>query len=89
MNPKEGFPSPKKNVRVIVAYFEEELGERIGFIWEITANNEKITDIMVVYDGSNPFMNEKKAVKEYETNYQKHILVPSKFSFKVTHVHGD
>jgi hypothetical protein len=84
-----GLPSPKQGVRVAVGYFEDKLVERIGFIWEIQTDNEKITEIRVVYDGSNPFMNEGSAVKEYENKYQKQILVPSKFPFKVTHIDAD
>jgi hypothetical protein len=55
-----GLPSPKENVKVIIAYFKAENGNpnRIGFIWEVTYTKDKITNIRVVYDGSNPLMNE-------------------------------
>jgi len=91
-----GLPSPKKDVRVVVARFREKVDaldgqevERIAFIWEITVHNNKITDIRVVYDGANPLMNEVNAVKEYEAKYPKYhnkILVPSRFPFEITHV---
>lgn len=85
-----GLPSSKQDVRVVIAYFEDDLsGERIAFIWEVTANNEKIKDIRVVYDGSNPLMNEQITVKEYEAKFHKQVLVPSHFPFEITHVHGD
>ncbi|WP_078433669.1 hypothetical protein [Metabacillus halosaccharovorans] len=59
-----GLPSPKKGVKVIVAYFRSELGgERIAFIWEVAVKDEKITQIRVIHDGTNPFMEEAKIEK--------------------------
>ncbi len=54
-----GLPTSKDNKMVFVAYFNdgEDQPSRIAFIWEITSNNTKITNIRVVYDGSNPLMN--------------------------------
>ena len=45
-----------ENVMVSVAYFDNGKGSegRIAFIWEITIIKNKITDIRVVYDGSEP-----------------------------------
>lgn len=58
-----GLPSPKENVVVSVAYFDDkEKSKRIAFIWEIAFSKDKITDINVVYDGSNPFMNESNII---------------------------
>jgi hypothetical protein len=86
-----GLRSPKPNKKVLVAYFEDEDKEleRMAFIWEVTTKNEKITDIRVVYDGSNPFMNEAKAVKEYESKIHKTVHVPTNFPFKITHIDAD
>ena len=85
-----GLPSPKKNVMVSIAYFSaENNSERIAFIWEVTSNKEKITNIRVVYDGSNPFMNESKARMEYEAKNKTNVLYPSKFPFDITHISGD
>ncbi|MGE7694986.1 hypothetical protein ACQKNC_12880 [Lysinibacillus sp. NPDC094177] len=85
-----GLPSPKENVRVALAYFNdgENMPERIAFIWEITFNQEKVTDIRVVYDGYNPFMNESKIIKEYMKKYIVNILTVSQFPFDITHVKG-
>ncbi len=51
-----GLPSPKENVMVSIAYFDDGKGfqGRIALIWEITIVKNKITDIRVVYDGSEP-----------------------------------
>ncbi|KOS62794.1 hypothetical protein FJQ98_06885 [Lysinibacillus agricola] len=86
-----GLPSLKANVRVSLAYFDdgEDMPERIAFIWEITSNQEKITDIRVIYDGSNPFMNESKMIKEYSNKHKANILTASKFPFDITHVEGN
>ncbi|MED1866014.1 hypothetical protein P4V41_21415 [Fictibacillus nanhaiensis] len=85
-------PSPQKNKKVIISYFERDFEEtadtdrRIAFIWELTVSKDKITSINVVYDGSNPFMNEP--VKDFRKKFNKEILVPSYFPFDVTHVQG-
>lgn len=57
INRVTGLPSPNENVSVTMAYFDDGEGmqERIAFIWEITFVEDKVTDIRVVYDGSNPF----------------------------------
>lgn len=84
-----GLPSPTKGVKVMVAFFDGELGgERIAFIWEVAVKNERITQIRVIHDGTNPFMEEAKLVKEYEKKFNKNILVPSKFPFEITGCHG-
>ena len=86
-----GLPSPNENVRVSIAYFYDgdNEPERIAFIWEITSNREKITDIRVVYDGSNPFIDELKAINEYEAKNRTIVLAPSKFPFDITHIDAD
>ena len=85
-----GLPSPKENVMVSVAYFDDgEEKNRIAFIWEITFSKDKITDIHVVYDGSNPFMNESYVIKEYNEKNKIGILTASEFPFDVTHIEGE
>lgn len=83
-------PSPKESVSVALAYFNdgENRPERIAFIWAVTFNEEEVTDIRIVYDGSNPFMNESKLMKEYMNKYIANILSVSKFPFDITHVEG-
>jgi len=90
INRVTGLPSPNENVSVTIAYFDdgESMKGRIAFIWEITFSKDKIKDIRVVYDGSNPFMNESKVIKEYEAKNKTNILPPSKFPFDVTHIGG-
>lgn len=85
-----GLPSPNENVRVTIAYFDDgdNAIKRIAYIWEITYEKEKITDIRVVYDGSNPFKNELKMIEKYETKNNINIDPPSEFPFEVTHVDG-
>ncbi|MFF5994087.1 hypothetical protein AAGS61_04895 [Lysinibacillus sp. KU-BSD001] len=86
-----GLPSPTEQMRVVIAYFDdgENIAERIAFIWEVTTNQEKITDIRVVYDGANPFMNEGAIIKEYEAKHKTKILKASEFPFTITHVEGN
>jgi hypothetical protein len=83
----QGLSSPEKEKMVFVGRFQQE-GEiqRIAFIWEVTFGKEKIEQIRVVADGSNPYMNEKIATRDYKKRYQKEVLVPSHFPFEVTHV---
>jgi hypothetical protein len=88
----QSLPSPKKNKKVIIAHFNKEpignegFNERIAFIWELSLIKEKIAAIDVVYDGSNPFMNEP--IKAFHKQFNKEPLVPSFFPFAVTHVEG-
>lgn len=85
-----GLPSPKKNVIVSVAYFDdEEIPNRIAFIWEVVFNKDKITNINVVYDGSNPFMNESNVIKQYNAKNKTGVLTASEFPFDITHVEGN
>ena len=85
-----GLPSPKENVIVSLAYFDdEESSNRIAFIWEIAISKDKITHINVVYDGSNPFMNELHIIKEYKNKNKTGILTASEFPFEITHVDGN
>lgn len=86
-----GLPSPKGNVRVSVAYFDDgkNAPDRMAFIWEVTYKKNKITDIRVVYDGSNPFMNELNIIKAYKKKFSKNILGLSSFPFDITHVDGE
>ncbi|WP_186577977.1 DUF4367 domain-containing protein [Aquibacillus kalidii] len=85
------YHSPKENVSVLVANFDdgENKPERTAFIWEVTSKEDKITNIRVLYDGSNPFMNELKIIKEYNNKYDKEILGLSKFPFDITHIDGE
>jgi hypothetical protein len=73
---------------VSIGYFdsEENEPERIAFIWEITSNKEKVTDIRVVYDGSNPFEDESKVIREYQDKMKTPVLAPSEFPFDITHI---
>lgn len=86
-----GLNSPNENVRVIIGYFEsgENEPERIAFIWEVTSNKEKVTDIRVVFDGSNPFIDEAKAIQEYQDKMNTPILAASEFPFDITHIDAD
>ncbi|QOR67307.1 hypothetical protein IM538_03980 [Cytobacillus suaedae] len=82
--------STNENKRVAIGYFNygETQPEQIAFIWEVTLKKDKISNIRVVFDGSNPMMNESKVVEEYEANHHKKVVVPSHFPFSVTHVDG-
>jgi hypothetical protein len=62
--------------------------ERIAFIWEVSIKNNKISKIKVVSDAANPYMNELIVTKEYKEKFNKEILVPMHFPFKMTHVDG-
>jgi hypothetical protein len=63
--------------------------QRIAFIWEITVNNNKISKIKVISDVSNPHMNELIFTKQYKDKFNKEILVPAYFPFRMTHVSGE
>jgi hypothetical protein len=87
----QGLPTDDKNSMVLLAHFkkEEETGiQRIAFIWEVTVQGDRISNIRVVSDAANPFMNEQVIFKEYREKFHKDILVPSHFPFTVTHVNG-
>ncbi|WP_410982418.1 hypothetical protein [Bacillus cereus] len=84
-----GVTSPRKDTKVLIAYFKEKYGEnRIAFVWEIIAKNNKISRVKVLYDGTNPFMEEAKIVKEYEMKLKQKVLVPTKFPFEVNRFYG-
>ncbi|MDR6999934.1 hypothetical protein [Neobacillus niacini] len=86
-------PSPHRNARILLAHFEREyfdnnsFAERIAFIWEVYVENNKISRIKVLSDLSNPLMNEP--IKEYQEKFNKQLLVPAYFPFKITHVQGN
>ncbi|WP_246938986.1 hypothetical protein [Bacillus pinisoli] len=89
----QGLPSSKEDTMVFIGYFGEEKVEnsdegitRIAFIWEVTVTNNRVSNIAVVSDAANPFMNELKATKTYRSKYNKTVLVPSYFPNDVTHV---
>ncbi|MBM7661116.1 hypothetical protein JOC85_001888 [Bacillus mesophilus] len=89
----QGLPSSKKDTKVFIGYFGEEKIEdhdegirRIAFIWEVTVTRDKVTNITVVSDAANPFMNELRATKTYKSKNNKTVLVPSYFPNDVTHV---
>ncbi len=88
INSCSGLKSPHENVKVSICYFEsrEDEPERIAFIWEVTSNKEKVTDIRVVYDGSNPFVDESKAIREYQEKMKTAVLAPAEFPFEITHI---
>lgn len=85
-----GLPSPQKNKSVSIAYFDsgDNLNDRIAFIWELSYVKDKITDIKVVYDGANPFLNEISTIKEYETKNKVKVLTEYELPFEVTHING-
>ncbi|MBS4172911.1 hypothetical protein [Bacillus sp. FJAT-49736] len=83
-------PSPHKNTKVLIGYFKKEeiskgnFIQRIAFIWEVKIDKNKISQIIIVADGSNPFMNEP--INQFKVKYGKELLVPAYFPFSVTHV---
>lgn len=93
INRVTGYPSPDEDVSVVISYFEDERisrrSGRIAFIWELTVEDEKITDIRVVYDGSNPFINEKNLVNEFESQSKTNILTVAEHPFVVQQVDGN
>lgn len=86
-----GLPSPQENVSVAVTYFDDGRGQRgrIAFIWELTFEEDKITDIRVVYDGANPHTNELNLMNEFERISKTNILTPYEYPFEMTHIDGD
>ncbi|WP_258209600.1 hypothetical protein [Paenibacillus radicibacter] len=82
--------SPIDNIKVLLAHFwDKEIdGERLGLIWELTVQDNKITKIRTVYDGANPLMDELKLIKDYQNRYQRKLLVPTEFPFKITNFFG-
>jgi hypothetical protein len=91
----QSLPSPHKNSSIIIGSFRDSwddctggCADRIAFIWEITINNDKISNIKVISDVANPHMNELIVTKEYKEKFNKEILVPMHFPFKMTHVNG-
>lgn len=93
INRVTGYPSPDEDVSVVISYFEDERisrrSGRIAFIWELTVEDEKITDIRVVYDGSNPFINEMNLVNEFESQSKTNILTVTEHHFVVQQVDGN
>ncbi len=88
----ETLPSPHKNTLVMIGSFQDDrpvgCAKRIAFIWEVSIKNDKISRIKVVSDVANPYMNELIVTKEYKEKFNKEILVPFDFPFKMTHVSG-
>jgi len=84
----QGLPSSKGNELILIGYFNDKkvANERIAFIWKVSFTKTQITDINEVYNGSNPFMNEIKAIEKYEERHHVDILKPTIFPFEVTHV---
>ncbi|WP_307545568.1 hypothetical protein [Paenibacillus sp. V4I5] len=83
--------SPTNHVKVLLANFwDEELGgERLALVWELTVEDNKITKIRTVFDGANPLIDEVRLIKNYQNLYQRKVLVPSEFPFKITHFSGN
>ncbi len=87
-----GLPSPEENVSVVITYFEDERGRgsgRIAFIWEFAIEDDKITEIRVVYDGSNPHLNETNLINQFESKIKSNILMPYDYPFEITRIDGD
>jgi hypothetical protein len=87
----QGLRSPENDKMVLLGRFEEEKEtgiQRIAFIWEVTVLHNRISNIRVVADAANPFMNEQIVFNEYKEKFKKEILLPTHFSFTVTHVNG-
>ncbi|MEH7378573.1 hypothetical protein [Neobacillus drentensis] len=49
---------------------------------------DRISEIKVISDEANPFMNELILTKEYKEKFNKQIYGPGYFPFKITHVSG-
>jgi hypothetical protein len=82
-------PSTREDTKLLVAYLKEKHHEnRTAFIWEVVSKDEKISSLKILYDGTNPFMEEAKIVKEYEMKLKTNVLVPTQFPFEITHVDG-
>jgi hypothetical protein len=88
-------PSTHKDTVIVIGNFRDCMGERqdecierIAFIWEVSFKNNKISNIKVISDVANPHMNELIVTKEYRQKFNKEILVPMHFPFKMTHVNG-
>lgn len=88
-------PSTHKDTVIVIGNFRDcmddrpdECGDRIAFIWEVSVKNNKISKIKVISDVANPHMNELYVTKEYKEKFNKEILVPMHFPFKMTHVNG-
>ncbi|SMQ81558.1 hypothetical protein SAMN05444673_4378 [Bacillus sp. OV166] len=88
-------PSTHKNTVILIGNFKDcmgdnpsDCGDRIAFIWEVSVKNNKISKIKVISDVANPHMNELIVTKEYKEKFNKEILVPMHFPFKMTHVNG-
>jgi hypothetical protein len=82
-------PSIREDTKLLVAYFKEKHHEnRTAFIWEVVSKGEKISNLKVLYDGTNPFMEEAKIVKEYEMKFKTKVLVPTQFPYDVIRFDG-
>ncbi len=88
-------PSTHKNTVIMIGNFKDCMGDfpsdctdRIAFIWEVSVKNNKISKIKVISDVANPHMNELIVTKAYKEKFNKEILVPMHFPFKMTHVNG-
>jgi hypothetical protein len=87
----QGLRSPENDKMVLLGRFEEEKEtgiQRIAFIWEVTVLQNRISNIRVVADAANPFMNEQIVFNEYKEKFKKEILLPAHFPYTVTHVNG-
>ncbi len=77
-------PSPKAGVKILIAHFDDEVlkGERLAFIWELTVHGKSITKIRVLFDGSNPLVDEARLINEYQSKNRRHVLIPAEFPFR-------
>lgn len=96
INSLQTLPSPRKNTFAMIGNFREDCLdgreggclERIAFIWEVSIKDNKISKIKVISDVANPHMNELILTKKYKEKFNKELLVPVHFPFKMTHVSG-
>ncbi|ACS99866.1 hypothetical protein [Paenibacillus sp. JDR-2] len=87
----EGLPSTKKDQRILIGYFWDEAfkSKRMAFIWELTIKQDRIIRLDALYDGANPLVNENKVVRNYRNQFDRHVMVPGQFPFKVHKVQGE
>ncbi|NIK69525.1 hypothetical protein [Paenibacillus sp. BK720] len=84
-------PSPISGVQVLMVnlYDEKRKTERLAYIWELSVNYGRITQIRVLYEGFNPLAEEARLIREYQYKFKRHLLAPTELPFKkVTEFHG-
>ncbi|WP_041613281.1 hypothetical protein [Paenibacillus sp. JDR-2] len=84
-------PSPISGEQILMVSFydEKRKTERLAYIWELSVNYGRITQIHVLYEGFNPLADEARLIREYQTKFKRHLLTPTELPFrKVTEFHG-